>query len=224
MTTALEKKRLLYLSLLVAIFLLNDLPLMHAKSYTLWIFIDYAVRVLVLSLITYLVLEKGAKISEFGLVPIKIKDGIEWSLLLSLIGVLIDQIVWRFFEYNLPQTKMMSFPAPTSSILNVIDLTFGLILVSFSEELVFRGYFCTVAKGFLKNKTAVMVLAALAFGLSHWSLGLHAIITTGLWGILPMIALMKTGSIIPALVSHYVTNLVAFSGIIPDNIFSYLKL
>lgn len=223
MATDPPKNKLWYLGMLVAFFLVNDLPLMQAGSYGLWILLDYLVRFLVVLAAIYIVTDKGGTVADFGLTRLPVNDAVKWSLLLSVTGILIDQVVWKIVEYHLPPTKMMSFPVPTSPWLNYIDLTFGLALVSLSEELVFRGYFYSVTRNLFNSQTAVVGLSAIIFGISHWSLGVHAIITTTIWGILPMMAMAKTGSIIPALVAHYLTNLVGFSGVIPDYLFNFLK-
>lgn len=212
-----RNKKLLYLALLVSPFLLNDFPLIYAKTYIQWILIDYAVRILIIAAIIYLVKKKNVSLSEFGLVRINLKQFFKWSLILSFVGIVIDQVGWRFFDSILPKTKLMSYPTTGNALLNAIDLTFGLCLVSISEELVFRGYFYTVARNYTKKFFIITAFSSVVFGAIHWSLGLHAVIVSAIWGVLPMIALLKTGSVIPALFAHYATDFVSFSHIIPDN-------
>ena len=69
----------------------------------------------------------------------------------------------------------------------------------------------------------VIAISCCLFGLIHWSAGLHAVIATAIWGILPMIALIYTGSLWPAIVAHFVTDVVAFSGLIPEGIYELFK-
>jgi hypothetical protein len=58
----------------------------------------------------------------------------------------------------------------------------------------------------IKNKTKTLSfrqsshpslpVSALLFGLIQWSMGLHAIISTALWGGLPMVVMIRTGSVV----------------------------
>ena len=94
------------------------------------------------------------------------------------------------------------------------------MLVAFTEEIVFRSCYLFVLKDKIKSKVLIIIISCIVFGMIHWSLGLHAIITNAIWGIMPMISLMTTNSIWPAIVAHYLTNFIAFSGIIPENWFN----
>ena len=67
-----------------------------------------------------------------------------------------------------------------------------------------------------------MPVSALLFGLIHWSTGLHAVISAALWG-LPMVAMIRTGSVVPAMISLYVTDLVSLRGFIPETWLNFFK-
>ncbi len=63
------------------------------------------------------------------------------------------------------------------------------------------------------SKTGVVVISSLIFGLIHWGLGPAVVVTAALWGILPAISVLLVRSIYPAIIAHYVTNFVDFSGL-----------
>ena len=145
-----------------------------------------------------------------------------WPLLLTVSGILIDQVGWRFLEEILPHTELASMPKIKNSFMNIFDLTFGVALVALSEEAVFRGYFFSALHHRLSPR-ALVGLSAVLFGMIHWSQGLHAVVSTALWGILPMVCMVRTGSIIPGLIAHYSTDVVSLGGFVPERWFSLMK-
>src|SRR3989338_2073304 len=216
-----QRAKLLSLIVLTLLFLLNDFPLIYAHTYISWLLIDYSVRISALSIILYLVKRKISFSSEFVLVKIEIKPLVIWAAVSSIIGIAVDQIGWRYLERILPETQIMSFPKIKNPFVKGFDLTAGMLLVSITEELIFRGYYFSVLRSYTKNPFIIISISSLMFGLIHWSLGLHGIIVAAIWGILPMIAMWKTGSVFPAIIAHYVTDFVGFSGVIPNKWFYF---
>lgn len=207
---AIPRAKLLSLIVLILLFLLNDIPLIYAHTYISWLLIDYSVRLLALFIIFYLIKHKISVSSEFGLIKIGIKQFILWSIVLSVTGVMIDQIGYKLIEKILPKFQIMSYLKVENTLIKVFDLTAGLLLVSVTEELIFRGYYFSVLRSYTKSPFIIISTSSLMFGLIHWSLGLHGIIVAAMWGILPMIAMWKTGSVYPAIIAHYVTDFVSF--------------
>lgn len=214
-----QKSKLLSLIVLTLLFLLNDIPLIYAHTYISWLLIDYSVRLLALFIIFYLIQQKISVSSEFGLIKIGIRQFILWSIVLSVTGVMIDQIGYKLLEKILPKFQIMPYLKVENTLIKVFDLTAGLLLVSVTEELIFRGYYFSVLRSYTKSPFIIISISSLMFGLIHWSLGLHGIIVAAMWGILPVISMLKTGSVFPAIIAHYVTDFISFSGIIPDRWF-----
>ena len=217
-----QDRRLIILAGLSAIFLLNDFLFLTAKRYESWLLIDYGSRLLALAIVLVLVLRKISSAAEFGLTGISLRFGIMWLLLLTVTGLVIDEVGWRFLEQHLPHTQLVSMPKIENSFVNIFDLTFGVALVALSEEIVFRGYFHSAFRDRLPPWVLV-ALSAVLFGMIHWSQGLHAVISTALWGILPMLAMARTGSVIPAMIAHYITDLVSLGGLVPESWFGFMK-
>jgi len=217
-----KDRRLVILALLSSIFLLNDYLFMMARGVAAWLVIDYGSRLLAIGIVFYLVRQKISTPAEFGLKSISIRSCLFWTLLLTVTGLLIDQVGWRFLEQVLPNTQLTFMPKIKNPFVNLFDLTFGVALVAVSEELVFRGY-CFSALQSRWRSWVVVAISAVLFGLIHWSQGLHAIASTALWGILPMAAMTRTGSIIPAMIAHYITDLVSLGGFVPESWFHFLK-
>ena len=146
-----QRAKLLSLIVLTLLFLLNDFPLIYAHTYISWLLIDYSVRISALSIILYLVKRKISVSSEFGLVKIEIKPLVIWAAVSSIIGIAVDQIGWRYLERILPETQIMSFPKIKNPFVKGFDLTAGMLLVSITEELIFRGYYFSVLRSYTKT-------------------------------------------------------------------------
>lgn len=217
-----QKRRLVVLAVLSSVYLLNDFLFMRARSYGEWLAVDYGSRFLAIGIILWLLKQKISLPAEFGLKRIPLRQGLMWMLLLTLTGVLIDQAGWRFFEKILPHTQLAAMPKIDSPFVKTFDLTFGVALVAVSEEIVFRGY-CYSALYDLMGPRLLVPVSALLFGLIHWSAGLHAVISTALWGVLPMVAMIRTGSVVPAMIAHYITDLVSQGGFVPETWFNFMK-
>ncbi len=218
-----QKTGILWLSILVLIYLVNDFLFIPVNRYLVWLAIDYLARLLSVAVIVILIRNKAATTGDFGLVKINAKPLIVWSIVLTATGIFIDQVGWRFFESILPKTGIIHFPKAKGTALKAFDLTFGVGLVAITEELIFRGYFYTVVKKYVKNTAAIVVVSVIVFGMIHWAMGIHAIVTTAIWGILPIVAMIRTGSIIPAIIAHYLTDLVAFAPLMPERWFDFMK-
>ena len=217
-----QNRQAVILAVLSSIYLLNDFLFMRTTSYGEWLAVDYGSRFLAIGIILCLLKQRISLPAEFGLKRIPLRQGLMWMLLLTLTGVLIDQAGGRFFEKILPHTQLAVMPKIGSPLVKTFDLTFGVALVAVSEEIVFRGYCYSALHGRMSPRLLVPV-SALLFGLIHWSTGLHAVISAALWGVLPMVAMIRTGSVVPAMIAHYVTDLVSLVGFIPETWLNFFK-
>jgi membrane protease YdiL (CAAX protease family) len=95
-------------------------------------------------------------------------------------------------------------------------------MVGIFEELIFRGYMHTFISRYTKSSFAIVVISAVAFGLIHWSLGLHAVLITSTIGAVFMIAYLRTRSLPALMLAHFAVNFIDFAGIIPKSIFTFL--
>lgn len=197
---------------LILIFVLNDFLLLSARDYRAWLAVDYGSRIAALTVIGYLLQQGIACRCDFGLIPLRFGRGTAWALVLSATGVLIDQFLWRWLELAFGQPRIASFPVIPHVFLRRFDLTAGIALISLSEELIFRGFFYSVMREHFQRTWVLIGLSAFVFGVIHWSMGLHAVLATAAWGVLPMIATIRTGSIYPAVAAHFVTDAVSLSG------------
>jgi membrane protease YdiL (CAAX protease family) len=214
---------ILALVLLASPFYLNDFANIYVKNWRWWLFIDYvSVKLFPSLIVLWLIHSKSMRASEFGLTTQTIPSFLVVFLVVALVGTTIDQngyqIVAKFPGYS----PLGGMPAITNPAWNWIDLTFGLFMVGILEELIFRGYMHTFISRYTKNSFAIVVISAVAFGLVHWSLGLHGVLITSTIGAVFMIAYLRTRSLLAIMLAHFAVNFIDFAGIIPKSIFTFM--
>jgi uncharacterized protein len=205
----------IYFYILAAIYLFNDFVFIYTTTITSYLIFDYLFRIISLVIIIYLIKIKIISFSYLKLNLLSFRAFLFWSLYLVFVGLIIFFILEEILLKILPDIHFFNYPKYDNSYSKIIDLTFGLIIVALTEELIFRGYCYSylTEKGYSYIK--IVVISSIIFGLIHWSVGITAIITTGLWGIFTIVSVKKTDSIYPALLAHYLLDLISFSEIIP---------
>lgn len=202
-------------ALLAAPFFLNDFANLLVRDWRVWLTIDYVFLKLVpLAVILWAVRAGVLRAGDFGLRTVPWRVLLPSLVLLTLVGLLIDQNGYTLMN-NLPgYAPLGGMPAITSGMWNWIDLTVGLALVGLMEELIFRGLAFSALSPWLPP-VGVVGASAVAFGLIHWSLGWHSVVITGVIGAVFMLAYLRLQSIAPLALAHFAVNFVAFAGVVP---------
>ena len=91
------------------------------------------------------------------------------------------------------------------------DLTVGLFLVAYVEELVYRRYLYSLIAYITKNNTLAIVLQALIFGCCHITGGKANMFSATIFGLLAGLFYHRKKSLVPLIWGHYVTNFIKFS-------------
>jgi len=221
-----DKKNGLYIIaaiILASPFYLNDFAGIYIKNWRWWLFIDYAgVKLLPLLFVLWVICSRKMKASEFGLKTQSILSFLMVFLILGLAGTIIDQNGYTLIEKLPGYGPLGGMPAITSPVWDWIDLTFGLLMVGVCEELVFRGFAHTFISRYTKNSCAIVLISSVAFGLIHWSLGLHAVIITSIISVIFMTAFIITRSLPAIMLAHFMINFIDFAGVIPKAIFKFI--
>ena len=210
-------KKETYFWLLVLLYILNDFLFMSSDDYIVWLLIDYSVRIITLLALFMLYKDYILTKKSFFLGSYSYKRALVIGTGLALFGV----IVFRLIEVNLTMINIYdgtSFPEIKNRILYWIDMSAGLVLVSFSEELVFHAYFYTVYKDKLSNFSLIL-FSAIIFSAIHWSNDLSNILGVFIWGIVSMQVFIRSQSAWPLIVGHILVNLILFLEILPDRWF-----
>lgn len=211
---------ILVLVLLVSPFYLNDFASIFIKDWRLWLFIDYVgVKVFPLVVTLWLIRSKKMRPAELGLTTQSVPSFLIAFLILALVGTVIDQNGYLLIAKLPGYPPLGDMPVIGSLAWNWIDLTLGLLLVGIVEELVFRGYMYTFLSRFTQSSSAIVAVSSVAFGLIHWSLGLHAVLITSIIGAVFMSAYLRTRALPPVMLAHFAVNFIDFAGVVPKSIF-----
>jgi len=220
-----DRKNELYIPaavLLFSPFYLNDFASMYVKDWRWWLFIDYAgVKLLPFLVAFWLIYSKKMRASEFGLKTQSTPLFLVVFLIVALVGTVIDQNGYQLIEKLPGYSPLGGMPAITSPVWNWVDLTFGLLMVGICEELVFRGFMHTFISRYTENSCAIVLISSVAFGLIHWSLGLHVVIVTSTISAIFMLAFVRTRSLPAIMLAHFTINFIDFAGVIPKAIFKF---
>ncbi|MBU1247496.1 MAG: CPBP family intramembrane metalloprotease [Proteobacteria bacterium] len=201
--------------LLAAPFFLNDFGGIYLTNGLAWLANDYGSRLIPLGLCWWLARRGepgfgGGHRGWLGTAPwLKL---LGWTLLLGCVGTLMDKYGLRFWGSVLPDASLGGYPVE-GAFLEWFDLTFGLVLVAVSEEVVFRA---AAARFFAALPAPLFYLAtSLLFGAAHWSGGFPLVVNASLIGFVFMLFYRNTGLLWPLIAAHFLVNFVDFSGLWP---------
>ena len=95
--------------------------------------------------------------------------------------------------------------------LKIVDDVFGLALVAYSEEMVFRRCARHLFETYLGDGYALVAVTSLLFGAYHWWTGIGNIVEAIIIGILLMLFYRRSAALLPAVFAHYLTDIVDFA-------------
>jgi uncharacterized protein len=130
-----------------------------------------------------------------------------WVACLLAFELIIGRSVAWIIDALIPGTQLTtasSFP----DWLYAVDVTFGVALVAYQEEVLFRRCARPILSTRLGHGTIMVIASALLFGSYHWSRGLGTIISAVLFGIVAMTFYVRAGVLWPLVLVHYVTDVV----------------
>lgn len=189
---------------------LNDIANIYVTSYSLWVGIDYAIRLGILAFLFFMLWRGFVSRDDLGLKLPTATDFIIWTtgtIAVSMAFLYLTEFVLAPYY---PKGAIGGVPIDTNSAIFLFDCTVGLVLVGFSEEIVCRGLTLSTLKGRLSTP-ALYVVSALLFSLMHWSLSTHTLFDAFIYGLIFVPATLATGSIWPATVTHFLVNFVLYS-------------
>src|SRR5262245_65264092 len=162
-------------------------------------------------------------LAVLGTIPSGRTVAFKWERLRMALGeavfwivgiVLFDHYVcgWirKTINTALPATVLGVSPKP-HGWLHIVDAVFGLALVAYIEEIVFRRCARHVFQIYLNNGYALVVVTSILFGAYHWWTGLGNIVEAILIGILLMLFYRRSGALWPVVLGHYLTDIVDFA-------------
>ena len=174
-----------------------------------WIFWDYAGRLGALAVLAAIPFSR--KIA-FGRERLRITL---WQSAIWVVGiVLVDHYLcgWirRTINSALPATVLGHYPE-THGWLQLLDLTFGIALVAFSEEVVFRRCARIFFRTYINDDWLLVISTSILFGAYHWWTGIGNIVEAVLIGVLLMLFYLRSAALWPVVLAHYLTDVVDFA-------------
>jgi membrane protease YdiL (CAAX protease family) len=138
-----------------------------------------------------------------------------WKVGLWIVVIMIaDHYVggWarRTINAALSATVFGQYPEPRGW-LYFVDLTAGLALVAYSEEIIFRRCARYVFRSYLGDGYILVFVTSLLFGAYHWWAGFGNIVEAAIIGILLMLFLQRSEALWPVFLSHYLTDILDFA-------------
>ena len=174
-----------------------------------WIFWDYAGRLGALAVLGAI---PSARTVAFRAKRLRMS---RWEAGIWVVGiVLVDHYLcgWirRTINAALPATVLGSYPE-AHGWLHIVDTVFGLALVAYSEEIVFRRCARHLFQIYLNDGYGMVVVTSVLFGAYHWWTGIGNIIEAVLIGVLLMLFYRRSAALWPVVLGHYVTDIVDFA-------------
>jgi uncharacterized protein len=174
-----------------------------------WMFWDYAGR---LGGLAVLAVIPSARAVAFRREQLRM---VPWKVASWIVGiVLADHHLggWtrRTLNTALPATTLGVYPQP-SGWLYFIDIVFGIALVAYSEEIVFRRCAHHVFKNYVNDGVVLVVVTSLLFGAYHWWAGAGNVIEATIMGVLLILFFRRSGALWPVVLGHYLIDFVDFA-------------
>jgi CAAX protease family protein len=92
-----------------------------------------------------------------------------------------------------------------------VDVVFGIALVAYSEEIVFRRCARHIFKIYFGDGYGLVIITSLLFGAYHWWTGLGNIVEAVMMGVLLMLFLQRSAALWPVVLGHYLVDIADFA-------------
>lgn len=203
---SLRDRRLVFVALALP-FVLNDLIFVRLEVTTAIYPIDYAVRISVLTACLLWPLSRQLAY-ETPLPSAPVSRG-----LLAFVALpVLCWLIFRFFisplAVILDTTRLFRFPEIENPYLLAFDLSFGLLLVALSEELIFRKLCYNWLSKTGLSQARIVLWSAAFFSVTHWGGGFTPLANTFVMGALYMMAYIRLGRIWPLVLAHWAHNFI----------------
>jgi uncharacterized protein len=130
-----------------------------------------------------------------------------WTAGLLAFELIVGPTIARIVNVSIPNTWLTTLPQ-LSGWLYALDMTFGVALVAYQEEVLFRRCARAVFGKSLGEGIKLVIATALLFGIYHWSRGLGTMVSAAFFGVVAMIFYVRAGVLWPLVLVHYVTDVV----------------
>jgi uncharacterized protein len=175
----------------------------------MWIACDYAGRFGALAILAAF---PSARVVAFERRPLQMPWAqiALWILVLMGVNFAWEKLVSPAITAEFPGTRLGWYPK-LSGPLYLFDIVFGLALVAYHEEILFRRFARHAFCAWLGDGYALIITTSLIFAAYHWWSGIANIALAFVLGLLLMIFYRRTNALWPVVTAHYLVNVVSFA-------------
>ena len=186
---------------------LSQIIRLHQTSAVGWLICDYAGRTGALLLLAAI---PAARVIAFRRRPLLISwwETMLWIILLVAVFTTVEPWLVDYGKQWLPNIQLGRYPSLLGS-LRIFDLTAGLTLVAYQEEIVFRRCAREAFAGW--GDASMIGVTAFIFAAYHWWSGFANMIGVFAFGVCAMLLLRRTGALWPVVIAHFLVDLIHFS-------------
>jgi membrane protease YdiL (CAAX protease family) len=204
----------LTLLLLTAPYFLNKLIYIAFPGYWVFVATDYLDRLVTLSVL-YLVVRRTS-------VGWPVPWCLTWpgardalAIALATAGLIVaDILTWHAVQWlNDRGGRLTRYPAPPDPLAAAVDDSFGMLLIGFSEEAIFRFYLINALLLRGRSRAAAVILSSAVFAAIHWSYGLGSVLFAGGAGLLLAAVFLTTRSLTAPMLIHALYDTADFAGL-----------
>ena len=195
---------------LILPFFLNDFYFFYLEENAeLVALLDNIQRILIL-LLCYLLFGKSGLRFSSSLAPKEQRDKFLDCLIFPVLIAIFYLVIHSIFNFLSPEEwkEGFRFARISNPIYRWLDLTFGLVLVSISEELVFRRHVYSYFASLIKVDLVANIIQALLFGFMHWGSGVNSVILGCLFGFIAGVFYDQKKYLLPVIILHTIVNFV----------------
>jgi membrane protease YdiL (CAAX protease family) len=182
---------------------------LHQQDAESWIFWDYAGRLAGLAILVAIPSAQAVAFRRDKL-QLSLSNTSLWIAAIIFTSLYADRWLQRIDNAAFPMTVIGSYPRPTGW-LYLIDITVGMVLVAFSEEIVFRRCARNFLQPYFGDCYGMVLASSLIFGCYHWWAGIGSMIEAFMMGILLMLFLQRSAAIWPVVLAHFLVDIAAFA-------------
>lgn len=201
-----KKKKILLDGLLLSIILL--------LYFTDWIPFPFKLPLCAL-LIMAVTFYKNKNLHELGFLPkVSLWKTILWASLIVFIATVAILLWTPFLESLFGKPDYSAYGALKGNKELIIQLwIYGMISAAFAEEVLFRGYFCSLLESYIGtsqlSKAITVVTGAVVFTLAHYSQGISGLINIYIISLVFYIAFIRSGrNIYATILAHAIIDTV----------------
>ena len=175
----------------------------------IWIFWDYAGRIGTLAILAAIPSIRTAAFRREK-IQIALWEAALWIAGLVLVDHYLGGWIRRTINAALPATVLGTYPR-LNGWLYFVDVVFGIALVAYSEETVFRRCAGHIFKPYFGDSFGLVIVTSLLFGAYHWWTGVGNVVEAALMGVLLMLFLQRSVALWPVVLGHYLVDIADFA-------------